>query len=108
MVIFCNLKGGLLVSTHVIVSASRIKALKLELKDQQKMLISNRLLGKVFGQINAWSKLRRSCVTSGHFHKYLQCFLMIISDWAEAGSYPSTVVIHDVFNKYCPGILEIL
>lgn len=106
MVIFCSLKAGLLVSSHVIVSASWIKALELELKDQQKMLISNRLLGKIFGRISAWSKLRRSCVTSRHFHKYLQCFLMIILDWEEAESYPSTV-IHDVFNEYCPGILEI-
>ena len=65
-----------------------------------------RLLGKIFGRISAWSKLRRSCVTSRHFHKYLQCFLMIILDWEEAESYPSTV-IHDVFNEYCPGILEI-
>ena len=71
---FCSLEGGWLVRSHGIVSAPWIKALKLELKDQGKKLINNRFLGKNFGEISVWSKLRRSCEISGHFHNYLNTF----------------------------------
>lgn len=47
---------------------ARVEALR------KKKLISNRLLGKIFGDTTVWSKLRRSCETSGHVHKYLNAF----------------------------------
>lgn len=50
------------------------QSLKARVEGPRKQLISNRLLGKIFGEISVWSKLRRSCETSGHFHNYLNAF----------------------------------
>lgn len=50
------------------------QSLKARVEGLRKKLISNRLLGKIFGEVRVWSKLRRSRETSGHFHNYLSAF----------------------------------